>query len=389
MNNHKQKIDSDFRKLKTKKKEDEFICGLQSNNTLYMLANEILFNYIQIALHNGLTEKDIINIIEIEILYKSDSKKQQGYSRIKTPSFSLKAPLITKNGYDCDNYNCYKILTFKNYKQLTNYNKKHNISFLQITSAYYKFAINNIMFSNIIKKDTILKKKVVDSFNTYFIVNYTFEEIDKIVNKSKGSWFYTWLLVFLDSNIKNLMHRNSNEDEDYIRKWAFTLNKKDIVSSPQKQITCGFKNDYPYAYDVMKGNTYMKPVNNSIWWNTMKNNKKQIISGFSSSAVLCYNSIFNMTKMLSKTKKNKVLVLCLVLADYHNIHHSMSEVLSMYTVDAKLPIYKLNMNDLTYVKNLIKKYTKLNVSTKNKTHKTYKIKHKMTQKKKYKSKFSK
>ena len=60
----------------------------------------------------------------------------------------------------------------------------------------------------------------------------------------------------------------------------------------------------------------------------------------------------------------------------------MSEVLSMYTVDAKLPIYKLNMNDLTYVKNLIKKYTKLNVSTKNKTHKNYKIKHKMTQKKK-------
>ena len=89
-----------------------------------------------------------------------------------------------KNGYDCDRYNCYKVLSFKNYKQLAKYNKKHNISFLQITSAYYKFQINNIMFSNIIKKDPSLKKEVVDSFNTYFVANYTFKEINEIVNKS-------------------------------------------------------------------------------------------------------------------------------------------------------------------------------------------------------------
>jgi hypothetical protein len=379
----KEKLITDFRDIKTKKLEDKFICTLQRNNTLYMFANKILFNYIKIALHNGLTQKDIINIIKIDILSprkQGSLGKKSGYSRIKRPTFNLKKPIIMKNGYDCDRYNCYKVLSFKNYKQLAKYNKKHKISFLQITSAYYKFQMNNIMFSNIVKRDPSLKKEVVDSFNTYFIANYTFKEINEIVNKSNGSWFYTWLLVFLSSDVKNLMHRNSNEDRDYIRKWLFSLKKKDIVSSPQNLVTCGFKNEFPYPHDVMKGDSYMKPVINGVWWNVMKNHDKQIISGFSSSAVLCYNSIFNITKMLPKTKKNKVLVLCLILADYYKIYHSMSEVLSMYTVDAGLKKYTLNTNNITYVKNLIKKYTNLKLSTTNKTHKKNKRKQRTTRK---------
>lgn len=372
---------TDFRHPKIKELEDNFICNLRQNNALYLLSNKILFNYIKIALQNGLKKADIVDIIKLEILYKRPKKKSKKYSRIKVPNFSLKAPLITKNGYDCKKYNCYKVCSFKNYRQLANYNRKHNISFLQITSSYYKFQINNLMFSNIIKKDASLQKDIVDSFNTYFVVNYTFKEINEIVNKSNGAWFYTWLLVFLKSDIKNLMHRNSNEDQDYVRKWVFTLNKRDIESSPQRDLIC-VNDEYPLPFDIMTGNSYMKPTVNGVWWNVMKKNHKQIIAGFSSSAVLCYNSIFNITKMFPKTKKNKVLVLCLILADYYDIHHSISEVLSMYTSDADLKKYKLENNDLKYIEGLIKKYTNLKFSTKNRTLKRFKHANKTRKKRK-------
>ena len=50
-----------------------------------------------------------------------------------------------------------------------------------------------------------------------------------------------------------------------------------------------------YDYDIVRGDTYMDPVKNGIFWNAMKENHKDIVAGFSSSSVLGYNSIFNIT----------------------------------------------------------------------------------------------
>ncbi len=344
----------DFRLKKDIIKEDSFICKLRSNKTLYYLANKILFGYIKCSLENGFSKKDIINIIKIEILSKN-TQKQKGYSRVSMPEYKEKTPLFLKNGYDCDNYDCNSLFNFKNYKELAKYNLKHKIELLQITSAFYKFQMNNILFTKIYKNDPIIKKKIVSAFNTYFLTDYNFKQINDIVNKSEGHWFYTWLLVFLESDVKNLMHRNSNEDKDYIREWVKNITMDDINKKSQKNINC-IKDEYKYNYDIVIGNTFMKPINNGIFWNVMKQNNKEIFAGFSSSAVLCYNSIFNVTHILKKNKKNKVLLLCLILADYYGIHHSISEVLGFYTVEAEFNDYKLKNNDINYIKNKITKY---------------------------------
>jgi hypothetical protein len=113
---------------------------------------------------------------------------------------------------------------------------------------------------------------------------------------------------------------------------------------------------YDYKYDIIKGNTYMKPVHNGIFWNVMKEHNKEIIAGFSSSAVIFYNSVFNVTQILKPTKKNKVIILCLIIIDYYQIHHSLSEILGFYSVESGFNDYKLDNNDLNYIKNKINKY---------------------------------
>jgi hypothetical protein len=344
-------MNKDFRLKDNRNKENEFICKLRSNKQLYMYANKILFGYIQCALKYKIPKKDIINMISIEILSNKTNTKKNSIETLS--KYTKKRPLNLKNGFDCNKYDCNSILKFKNYKQLAEYNIKHNISILQITSSYYRFQTNNKFFTMIYKSDPILKQKIVDTFNLYFFTEYSFDEIDKIVSKSEGYWFYTWLLVFVESPTKNLMHRNSNEDKDYIREWLKTITDYNTIK--QKDIVCG-KNMYENNYNVMVGDTFMKPVYNGIFWNTMKSHKKSIIAGFSSSTVLCYNSVFNITRILNPTPKNKVMLLCLIALDYYQLHHSLSEVVSFYSVEAGFNDYKLTHNDVDYVTDKIKTY---------------------------------
>jgi hypothetical protein len=71
------------------------------------------------------------------------------------------------------------------------------------------------------------------------------------------------------------------------------------------------------------------------------------LQGFPGSTVIMYNFIFNITKLFPKNNKNKTLLLCLILADYYDLHHSIfGEILAVYSSDANFNDYKLSMNDL-------------------------------------------
>jgi hypothetical protein len=48
--------------------------------------------------------------------------------------------------------------------------------------------------------------------------------------------------------------------------------------------------------------------------------------------------------------------LCLILLDYYQIHHSISEILGFYSIEAGFNDYKLDNNDLDYVQHKIQQY---------------------------------
>jgi len=353
-------ISKDYRLKQTIIDENRLSCFLKNNNLLYEFANEILYKLLQLAKKAKFTKTELIDIIKV-IRFNPVATKKQAYSRIPPPKFTIKSNPIIKNGYNCNlNINiCTKILNINTLTEFIAFNRFNKITLLQITSASYKFQISNKLITYCISKNSKLKLYILNKFKQYFHTkdDFTYSDLEKLIKKSEGHWFLSWFNFFGSSNVPNLFHRNMNEDKDYIRLWKMNLdNISDVLIRDLKGNECLEEqyNNINGINDIVTGNTYMKPINNGIWWNVMKKYNKQIFAGPSSSSVLCYELLFNITKILDKTFINKVKLLCLIIADYYPIHHSISEILQLYTEDANLPKYNLSMNDFDYLKTLIK-----------------------------------
>lgn len=88
----------------------------------------------------------------------------------------------------------------------------------------------------------------------------------------------------------------------------------------------------------------------------MKKYKKEIIAGPSSSSGLCFQFIFEISNIFTNTIKNKFILLCLIICDYYPYFHSVSEILQIYSSDANLNKYNLEINDVDYLMYYIKKF---------------------------------
>lgn len=350
------KTSKDYRLDKDKKEQEHIINNMRKSEYLYIYANKILFKVIQLLKKFKFKKDEIEN--DIRIVYFNEKNKSNRYSRVPPPKFKLKEQAIIKNGYNCKKNNlCKQLIEIDNFNEFVKFNKTNNISLSQIMGAYYKFQMNNNLVEKCLDKNKKLKETILESFKKYFNApnNFTFNDLKELIKNSGGHWFYLWTITFLSSK-ENLFHRHVNEDEDYIRKWVMVLENSSQVEL--KKIT---KKDSVFSQyntdikNIVLGNTYMKPTNNSIWWNLMKKFKKQIIAGPSSSSGLCYQFIFDITNIFSNTTKNKFILLCLIICDYYPFFHSLSEILQIYTSDANLNKYNMGLNDVEYLMYYIKK----------------------------------
>ncbi len=353
----------DYRTAEIRKKENELSCNLKENPSLYKFACQLLFKVITLAKQVGYSDDEIVDFLESKNFNPSKKNRtRKVYSRIPPPDFTLQQNAILKNGYSCDSYDCKELLHMKSWKDIYRWNKEKNIKLLQITSSMYKFQMENRIITYCIQHSPILKERVVKAFRKYFHTptSFSFQEIEVLVKESNGFWFYPWLLFFMESSIQNLMHRNLNEDKDYIRTWKRTLEgPKNVKTMKLKPGSCLKQQFNSSLKTVVTGNTYMQPTYNGIWWNLMQRYKKQILAGPSSSAVIFYQFFFSITKLIKPTRENKIKALGLLLADYYPIHHSMSEVLQLYTEDAALPTYSMNTSDVEYLRSLFKEVPEL------------------------------
>jgi hypothetical protein len=157
------------------------------------------------------------------------------------------------------------------------------------------------------------------------------------------------------------MHHNTDTDADYVRKWASDVefgkksntSKYALETLRRENVKFDQLKDYSEKTLVL-GKTYMRPRLNGVWFNLMKKYNKEVIAGPSSSAILGYQIIFDISKILPKNRKNKVLLLFCMIADYSMYYHSMSEVLQTYISEAELPAYTIDLNDLEYLNGLWK-----------------------------------
>lgn len=325
----------DYREETDKNKEKAFICELLGNKRLYVFGCTILFLIIQHGKKIGFSYDDIASVIEAYNVGK----------------------IILKLGYSKKQAN--EIIGIANLGEFIAYNESNHISFMQLMGAFYRFQSNNIFVKLCIDNDIALQTDFMNAVRTYFKLPGTME-YDKykveIIDKSYGFWFYLWVVTFLMSEKKNFMHRSVVNDPDYIRLWDKSVEFSAKRNESKYKSAIIHKDDCKYAQldnfedkSLVIGNTFMVPRENGIWFNQMRYYKKEIIAGPSSSAVLTYQIIFDISKILEPTDENKIMLLLCILCHYSEYYHSFSEILQTYTVDASLIEYTLDMNDLDYI----------------------------------------
>ncbi len=347
----------DGRPKAVKEAEDNLVCSLRSNPVLYRLANKILFRLIQLAKAAKITNREILYFIKQQNFNEEQAKKNSTRRRtslkIRKYTFRIKGDAIIKNGYNCGRYNCNNILKCATEDELLAFNIKNGIKLLQITGAYYIFQRNPKIITYCIEHNPHLQYRVLKTFRGLFHVpdSFNFEQLTKIVKKSGGHWFFPWLLMYGVSPVQSLFHRNLAMDPDYVRKRMNNISKLSnvVLNSTEGCISEQFDSNIK---NIVKGTTFYRPTFNGVWWNIMKQYKKHVVAGPSGSSVVFYDIIFNVTGILKKNFKNHVNALALLIADYYPAYHSIAEILQLYTEDAKLPKYSLEMNDIEYLRRI-------------------------------------
>lgn len=376
----------DFRQG-VKDSENAYIRTILESDTHYQFASNLLLKYIKKYVEYECDLKILIQHLSMKdtdkvVIDNNQNKESIGKIAYKSGDFiitELGRVLSTENR---SNYSEFK--TYVNEFNDTNFLEKnmrtlifgHNrITFSQIMGAIYPFQTDNEFTKKCIedKNNSELKIDFVNKVFDYFSIGKkpdsdlddNYKLITELLEKKSqsqqtenkthfGNWFHLWVLTYVNNKNNNLLHNNLINDPDYVRtdNRFFTKQKQYIQEIKKDDVKY---NQFPI--NLSKRNFFLgcnkyTPVENGFWFNLMKENNKQIISGPSSSCVLCYQMAFKIAKVLEETPENKFLLLECILADYYDFFHSISEVLQEYTVDAGFAKYHLGMNDLEYIEDI-------------------------------------
>lgn len=352
--------ESDFRSIEDKTNQDELICSLISNPYLYYFLCNLLYKTLKLS---------------VSYLGETATAKIIDSTFVKTKDISgNNVEIINKPGFICNKNNqcniAIEIVKNRSPIDFYNFNVENNTSFSQLMGAFYGYQGNNKMVRNIIKDDPMLSRQFVESFSEYFSIpkGKSFDELSFFVDESYGSWFYMWVMTYLNLDIHSLFKRTlGSDDPDYIRK-KITIHKNDGTDpfelyepfnvnklTDNRTLTCKQAQFMNYDTNYLSsGLAYKKPRQNGVWFNIMKTYNKQILSGPSGSSLITFQFLLLLSKILDNTLENKVLLMLCIICDYYNYYHSISEVIQIYSVIADFEKYDLSKNDVNYIIDLIR-----------------------------------
>lgn len=89
----------------------------------------------------------------------------------------------------------------------------------------------------------------------------------------------------------------------------------------------------------------------------MDKSRQPYLAGPSGSTAILYITLFDFYGF-PETKENKILLLCVIIADYIPLWHTLPEILLSSNVELNkyAPSYKLTNNAVDYVYKIIKEY---------------------------------
>ena len=322
----------------------KYTCKLLNSKIIYKFAAKLLYKLI-------LTAK-LLKIDNIE-------------TYINIEYYDKKNKIVTKLGVECNKNNnnnnniCKQLVSCKNFNEFYDLLIVNNITILQITGSFYKFSWEPIMITAKFDSDKKLQKQLENIFSNLYGIHIKYSEIKELSNKSNGDWFIPWLYTYGRKNRKNIVRASLNYDKVYIREalgYSRPITKKDyVIKTLTKKKSC-IKKHFPYNINkIVSGSSFFKIIKNGTFNNIMKQYNKNIISGYSGSCIMIYQMVFEIYKIYTTTKYNKILLLLSILADFNPHYHSFPEVLVTYTREANFTKpYTLDMDEIKYLDSLLK-----------------------------------
>jgi hypothetical protein len=187
----------------------------------------------------------------------------------------------------------------------------------------------------------------VKNVNNDLKKSYDFFIFDIIIyggNSNKDLSLYKKNLTYLDFIKKKVNPDNKNNPKNLQN--FYKCNKSAISENKYKDFKIY---DTKNIYDI---------ENHSPYSEIMKEYGEPYLGGPSGSASILFISLFEFYGY-PKNKVNKIMLLCLIIADYIPLWHTLPEILLSTNIEMEsmtIPTYTINKEPVNYVYNIIKNY---------------------------------
>ena len=254
-----------------------------------------------------------------------------------------------------DNADKEKFFTFLKDKFLKTTSVLNNLS--KPDFSYYHVNINKILQNKFISN---LKKLFLINDITWHHFSKIYNNIDDNLKKSYDFFIFDIIIYGGHSNKDLSLYKKNLTYLDFIKK-KVTSDCKNNPKNLQSFYKCSksaisenkYKDfkiyDAKNIYDIEKHSPYSE---------IMKEYGEPYLGGPSGSASILFTVLFEFYGY-PKNKTNKIMLLCLIIADYIPLWHTLPEILLSTNIEVEsetTPSYTINKESVHYVYSIIKNY---------------------------------
>jgi len=258
--------------------------------------------------------------------------------------------------------------------KFVSYNKKDVLidylqdKFFKVTSVLNNLSKPELTFYHVNVNERLQNDFINNLKKLFLIENFSWNDFVKIYNSSPKTYrksynFFIFNIIVYGSNDKENMslYKKNLVYFDFIKKSVPSDEKnrssilKRIKECDKTSISDADYNDYR-IYD---SRNFYKIDTKMPYAKIMNKFGQAYLGGPSGSTSILYISLFHFYSF-PETKDNKILLLCVIIADYIPLWHTLSEILLSSNVELEKYVSSYNLTDdsVDYVYKIIKDYIK-------------------------------
>jgi predicted house-cleaning noncanonical NTP pyrophosphatase (MazG superfamily) len=256
--------------------------------------------------------------------------------------------------------------------KLITHNKKEELmeyiqdKFLKVTSVLNNLSKPDFAFYHVNVKKRLQNEFINNLSKLFLIKNFNWNDFVKLYNSSPKTYrksynlFLFNIIVYGNNDNENMsLYKKNLVYFDFIKK-SVPVEKKNKSSILKKIKECNKTSvsvdDYN-SYSIYDARNFYEIDKKMPYAKIMDKCGQPYLGGPSGSTSILYISLFDFYGF-PETKENKIMLLCVIIADYIPLWHTLTEILLSSNIELNKYVsnYELTENPVDYVDHIIKNY---------------------------------